>query len=313
MTPPPRSLRLGRRGQSRSTDPALDDTALAAARDALSRGRWADARTLLTATREDWDRRGHRALVLAQATGSHTWAREWQLAEPESPDAALLLACATVRRAVRGKTSPDAAEEAATAAERLAPDDPTPWLARLLLAHHQGAEADFRDAFDELRVRHRDHHHAHHLMTTRLATTSATTPHPVYEFARTTAEHAPADSPLALLPVVAHAERFQALAASGEIPPDPAATGHWVSRRARAAVRGAFDWWLEWGTEENHARRLVDLNYLAYAKYHEGRMAEAAALFQRIGPHVTPAPWSFTGRDAHAAFAAAREHAFRMA
>ncbi|WP_340562789.1 hypothetical protein [Streptomyces sp. GSL17-111] len=315
MTPPPPSFKLGRRGQSRAIDPALDDAALAAARDALSRGRWAEARTLLIATHDDWDRRGHRVLVLAHATGALTWAHEWRLTEPDSPEAALLFGCAAVVRAVRGKGSPDRAETAVVAAQRAAPRDPTPWLARLLLAHHRDAPDAFRDAFEALRERHPDHHQAHHLVTTRLAAATPPSPHvahPVYDFAREAAERAPADSPLALLPVVAHAERFRVLVGAGEVPPDPAATGHWTSRRARTAVRGAFDWWLEWGTEEGHPRRLIDLNHLAYAKYHEGRMAEAAALFQRIGPHVTHAPWSFSGDDPNTAFRTARDHAFGL-
>ncbi|MGD9484411.1 hypothetical protein WDH52_14335 [Streptomyces sp. TRM70308] len=316
MNPPPPSFPLGRRGQGQRTDPALDDFELADARDALVRGRWADARALLLATGADWDRRGHRALVLAQAPGSGTWAREWQLTEPDSADAALLLACVAVTRALRGKRTPASAEEPLRLASELAPADPTPWLARLLLARHLGAAEACREAFAELRDRHPEHHHAHHLMTAQLAlaeTPSDHAPHPVYAFARQAAERAPADSPLALLPVVAHAERFHALAAAGRLPADPAAAGHWTTRRALLTVRGAFDWWLEWGTEETHPRRLVDLNYLAYAKFHEGRMAEAAALFQRIGPHITGAPWDYGGRDPRTAFHTARSRAFGLA
>ncbi len=111
----------------------------------------------------------------------------------------------------------------------------------------------------------------------------------------------PADSPLAILPVVAHAERYRVLAAAGIESADPAASGHWVGRRARQVMKAAFDWWLEW-EREDHPRRHVDLNFLAHAKYCEGRGAEAAALFHRIGPYATPAPWSYPDRDPYPAF-----------
>jgi hypothetical protein len=73
-------------------------------------------------------------------------------------------------------------------------------------------------------------------------------------------------------------------------------------------LKAAFDWWLEW-EQDGHPRRLIDLNFLAHAKYCEGRSAEAAALFHRIGDHATPQPWSYPGRDAHTAFRAARARA----
>jgi hypothetical protein len=129
--------------------------------------------------------------------------------------------------------------------------------------------------------------------------------HEVYDFANWAAEQAPADSPLAILPVVAHAERYRVLAAAGHESPDPAASGHWVGRRARLVMKAAFDWWLEW-EQDGHPRRLIDLNFLAHAKSCEGRGAEAAALFHRIGEHATPAPWSYPDRDPFPAFRAAR-------
>lgn len=308
--PPPPSFRLSRRGGGNAPDAALDDTDLAAARDALAQGRWGDSRTLLAHTREDWDRRGHRLVVLADSPGSLAWAREWQQTEPESGDAAALAACAAVSAAVRGRERPENARQVVEDAAARTPADPSPWLASLLLARHTGTPDEARRAFHEVTVRHREHHHAHHLMAAVLA--ESPDPHTLYEFAHTSASHAPADSPLALLPVVAHAERFRAHR-GGARTADRAAGEHWTGRHAAHLVRSAFDWWLEWGGEEGHPRRAVDLNFLAYAKFHEGRLAEAAALFQRVGSLVTPAPWSYTGRDAYKAFRAARATAYGSA
>ncbi|CAM5587760.1 hypothetical protein [Streptomyces abikoensis] len=339
MTPPRPLGKAARASRSRTKDgvtfdPALDDHALATVRDALARGRWTEARQLLARTGDDWDRRGHRLVVLAEGPSSLAWAREWQLAEPDSPDAAALLACATVFRAVSGKESPDAARAACLVAARMAPTDPSPWLAVLILARRTGTDDERVRAFDQVRARHRDHHHAHHLMAACLAEHQdgdRDDPlHEVYDFASWAAEQAPADSPLAVLPVVAHAERYRVLARAGLEPRDPARSGHWTSRRARQVMKAAFDWWLEWDTDENggsgehdenggaapgsaHPRRKVDLNYLAHAKLHEGRLAEAAALLTRIGPHATPEPWSYPDRDAGPAFQDARRAALGSA
>lgn len=312
MSPPPPPLGRGRKRAAQSFDAALDDAELVAARTSLSQGRWTAVRALLAATGEDWDRRGHRLTVLAQESATLAWARDWQLAEPESPDAAVLLGCATVERALNGKERPERARDACRSAAALAPADPTPWLALLLLERSLGAEEDVVRLFDEVRHRHPDHHHAHHLMVARLAERRATAGqdplHEVYDFANWAAEQAPADSPLAILPVVAHAERFRVLAAAGSEPADPVASGHWVGRRARQVMKAAFDWWLEW-ERDDHPRRLVDLNFLAHAKFCEGRGAEAAALFHRIGEHPTPAPWSYPDRDPYTAFRTARDSA----
>lgn len=321
MSPPPPPLGRSRRRGSRSDqhfDPALDDTELAGVRDQLAQGRWSEARTLLAATGDDWDRRGHRVVVLAQASGAVAWSRDWLVVEPRSSDAATLFACANVIAALRGKEPEYRARDTCREAIRRAPADPTPWLGLLLLARTLGTEEETMQLFDEVRTRHPEHHHAHHLMVARLAERHAEAGqdplHEVYDFASWAAEQAPADSPLAVLPVVAHAERYRVLAASGREPGDPAESPHWRGRRAHQVLKTAFDWWLEWGYEEQaHPRNRVDLNFLAHAQFYEGRVAEAAALFNRIGDHNTPAPWSYPDRDPHKAFLAARSAALGSA
>ncbi|MFG3551907.1 hypothetical protein [Streptomyces sp. NPDC047725] len=312
MSPPPPPLGRGRRRAAQSFDEALDDAELSVARGALVQGRWQTARSLLVQTGDDWDRRGHRVTVLAKEPSCAAWTREWLLAEPDSTDAAVLLALARVRRALRGKEKHGRARDACRDAAALVPADPTPWLGLLMLERALGTDEDVVRTFEHVRARYADHHHAHHLVVARLAERrgdGGPDPlHEVYEFANWAAEQAPADSPLAILPVVAHAERYRVLAAAGHEPADPRASGHWVGRRARQVMKAAFDWWLEW-EQEGHPRRLIDLNFLAHAKSCEGRGAEAAALFHRIGEHATPAPWSYPDRDPHQAFRTARDGA----
>ncbi|MER6525048.1 hypothetical protein [Streptomyces sp. NPDC001508] len=310
MPSPPPLLTPRRARPHEVFDDAFDDTELVAARAALAQGRRQAVRALLRRTADDWDRRGHRICVLSRPPYTAARARDWLAAEPGSADAAALLALALARRALRGKEEPAAARAACRAAAELAPADPTPWLGLLLLARDLGTDEETADAFAEVCRRHRDHHHAHHLMTARLAERhpepGADPGHEAYAFADRTAARAPADSPLAVLPVVAHAERFRTLATAGLVTADPVASGHWSGPRARQVLQAAFDWWLEWEHDE-HPRRHVDLNFLAHAMSCAGRSAEAAALFQRIGRHLTPRPWSYPDREPRAAFRAARD------
>ncbi|MFI1766422.1 hypothetical protein ACH41H_30815 [Streptomyces sp. NPDC020800] len=292
-------------------DDALDDAELRTARAALAQGRWQAARSLLLHTGDDWDRRGHRVTVLAAQPYAAAWAREWQLAEPGSADAATLFALTLVHRALGGKEEAGRAREACSAAAAFAPADPTPLLGRLLLARTMGPESELLSTFAELRDRHPEHHHAHHLLVARLAERpqgGRAESHEVYDLAERAAAEAPADSPLAVLPVVAYAERYRVLAATGLAPADPAASGHWSGPRARRILRACFDWWLEW-EHDDHPRRHVDLNHLAFAMSCAGRPAEAAALFQRIGRHATRAPWSYAHRDGWQSFRSARHRA----
>ncbi|MCF3129925.1 hypothetical protein [Streptomyces olivochromogenes] len=312
MPPLPPLLDAGRERTAQAFDAALDDAELIIARAALTQGRRQAARALLLRTGDDWDRRGHRITALADEPYAAAWAHDWLLAEPCSADAAALLALALVTRALRGKEEPARAREACAVAACLAPADPTPWLGLLLLERTLGTEDELHRIFAELRDRHPDHHHAHHLMVARLAELDPghdpRARHAVYDFADRAADRAPADSPLAVLPVVAHTERHRVLAAMGLAPADPAA-GHWSGRRARSVLRSAFQWWLEW-EHDDHPRRHVDLNFLAHATSCANRRAEAAALFRRIGRYVTPQPWGYPDRDPRAAFHDARDRAF---
>ncbi|MFE2380736.1 hypothetical protein [Streptomyces misionensis] len=292
-------------------DDALDDPELRAARAALVQGRRQAARSLLLRTGDDWDRRGHRLTVLAREPYAAAWARDWLQAEPASADAAALLALARIRRALRGREDPGRAREACARAAALAPADPTPWLGLLRLARTQGADTEVLAAFAEVRRRHPEHHHAHHLLVARLAERPSggrAEAHEVYDFAEAAAAAAPADSPLAVLPVVALAERHRVLAATGLAPADPTASAHWTGPRARRILRAGFDWWLEWEHDE-HPRRHIDLNHLAFALSAAGRPAEAAVLFRRIGPHATRVPWCYPHRDPWLAFRTARARA----
>lgn len=312
MTPPPPPFRFKRGKDDVAFDPAFGDEELIAARTALQQGRWAEVRALLARTGDDWDSRGHRLIVLGEGKSTAAWAQEWQIAEPESPDAAALTACAAVFRAVLGKQTPDSARGACLRAARMTPGDPTPWLGLLILARRTGTDEEQVRAFDQVRGRHRSHHHAHHLMIQCLAERQKTDGddpfHEVYEFAEWAATEAGPLSSLSVLPLVALIERYRALAAAGALPGDPARLPYWASARARNSVRAGFDWWLDWDGR-SHPRLALDLNYLAFGKFHAGDTVAAAALFNRIGRQATAVPWSYLDLDPKQTFRAARNYA----
>ncbi len=107
--------------------------------------------------------------------------------------------------------------------------------------------------------------------------------------------------------MIALVERYRVLALSGALPKDPARLPYWNSSRARTSVRVAFDWWLDWDGRR-HPRLPVDLNYLAFGKFHEGDTVAAAALFNRIGTQAARVPWSYPERDPKKSFRAARNY-----
>ena len=312
MTPPPPPFRFARGKDDVAFDTALGDHELVAARAALAQGRWAETRSLLARTGDDWDLRGHRLGVLGEGKSTAAWAEEWRLAEPESADAAALAASAAVFRAAIGKQSPDSAREMCLRAARMWPSDPSPWLGMLLLARLTGTDDEQVRAFDQARGRHRGHHHAHHLMVQCLAERQKTDGddpfHEVYEFSEWAAGEADHGSPLTALPLIALVERYRSLAAHGAMPGDPARLPYWTTQRARTSVRAGFEWWLDWDGRR-HPRLAIDLNYLAFGTYHSGDTVAAAALFNRIGPLATRDPWSYPDRDPRKTFRAARNYA----
>lgn len=299
---------------ARPFDPALDDAQLTAARDALLRGRWEDVRALLSVTGTDWDRRSHRVSVLAGAVVDAPWDEDWLSAEPHGADANALHAYTLALRLARGKGDVREVVEACGLATALAPDDPIPWLARLVLAAHTADSRQIYEHFDEVRKRapyNRDGYHA--MVDCLIAVRPRTTGREnvitdAFRFADWAAESAPAGSPLAVLPLVAHSAQFALLAE------DASNIGlhlHWVSMRANWSIDQALDrWWRPRGRQLEHPRALLDLNMLAHAMAQAGRAGEAAELFDAIGDYPTRYPWDLGGKDPVTSFQYARSRAF---
>jgi hypothetical protein len=296
-----------------NTDPAGGDLALAEARDALAQGDWEPAADLLTTTRfGPWDRRTHRVRVLAESVANSAWVERWLVLEPANPDAALLRAQVEAIRALRAATGGSLAEARTTSVEALqlcrqasdmATSDPTPWVISLTLsrASDRGQKTgrdEFWRRWRELRERDEFNRDGHHEALTYLFGSWCGSHKEMYDFAYWLAGQAPPGSPLAVLPLVAHAEMYRSLAEDGSGPShkDVSPFAHWTRPQVSADVERVLRDWLG-SAAIQHAQADLDRNYLLHAMAFNGRAEteEARALFDAVGPHAAPVPWSYTG------------------
>ncbi|MFC4468390.1 hypothetical protein ACFPH6_28265 [Streptomyces xiangluensis] len=292
-----------RRRPSLLIRPELDDDALhailAELRPAqqlhgLGAGRtrplWEPVAELLHTTGRDWDRRVHRISVLAGSLPAAV-AQRWVGDRPGDGDALVLQAFTLSGRApAEGPAAARRAEQACLHAAQACPEDPTPWLALLSLLHSCAAPARdvvpvWREAVNRAPWNRTAHHRLLHYLSPRA---HGTVPD-MLDFAEQCAARAPYGSPLALLPVaarvelVAHRLRQDPLAALG-------ASGSWNEPRAAKEIDGALTGWFHTAAAP-HAEAVTDLNFLAFALTRTYRPAEAAAVFHRIGRHMTNHPW----------------------
>ena len=280
--------------------PELDDHALHSILDDLRPGRqmhglgagrtrpiWEPVADLLDGTGRDWDRRVHRVAVLARNLPPSVPDR-WSADRPGDGDALVLRAwVASVRAVAEGRGAAREAEQACLRAADRCPEDPTPWLALLELMHSFAVPV--RDAvpvWSEAVTRAPWHRTAYHQLLRYLSPRGHGTVVDMLDFARRAAARAPHGSPLALLPVAARVE----LVAHRQRQMPIGADSHWHEPRAAEEVTAALTDWFH-TTAAPHAEAVTDLNVLAFALVRIHRPAEVAAVFKRIGRHMTPHPW----------------------
>ena len=309
-------------------DPALGDLALAEARDALASGEWGPAREVLAETRNavegpQWDRRSHRVRVLAEAVANSSWVERWQVLEPVNPDAALLRAQVETVRALRGslagtagyrETAAEALDMCTHAAE-MAPRDPTPWVVMLTLARaadrgRRSGHDEFWNRWQQMRARDLFNRDGQHEALMYLFGAWCGSHAEMYDFAYWLAGEAPPGSPLAALPLVAHAEVYRTanLGVSRQNLSSPHA--HWSRDLVTADVDRVMRSWLG-SAMQPHAQADLDRNYLLHAMIYSGLVDtdETRALYDAIGSHAMRVPWSYTG-DAESSFLYWRDRAF---
>ncbi|MBS2962865.1 hypothetical protein KGA66_07415 [Actinocrinis puniceicyclus] len=285
-----------------SFDPAFDDLDLADARDELAQGRWEPARDLLEDTRRDWDRRTHRIKVLADTTAASAWLERWLALDPRNPDAATLQAHVEVVRQVRAQvrengTSKTAADVEALCrrAAALSPQDPMPWISLVTLARAQGVDREELWArWRGMRERDPWNREGHHQALIYLFAAWHGSHAEMYDFAYWLAGEAPEGSPLAVLPLVAHAESYRAHSAEKRAAVRAGLDMMWTEDQVGLDLDRILERWFR-RQQRQHAQAKADLNYLAHALIHADRHADARPVMQAIGPHVTRVPWAYTG------------------
>jgi hypothetical protein len=287
-----------------SFDPAFDDLDLAEARDEFAQGRWEPARDLLEDTRRNWDRRAHRIKVLAETASASAWVERWQSLDPHNPDAVTLRAQIETIRLVRtrtqvrdpgtNKTARDV-EELCRRAASLSPKDPVPWISLITLARAQGVPRDELWArWHAMRERDPWSRDGHHQTLIYLFGAWHGSHAEMYDFAYWLAGEAPDGSPLAVLPLVAHAESYRSHSADKRTAVRAGLDMMWTEDQVGLdldRIMGA--WFLR--HEREHAQAKADLNYLAHALIYADRHADARPVLTKIGAHVTRLPWAYTG------------------
>ncbi|MFF8606901.1 hypothetical protein ACF06X_13255 [Streptomyces sp. NPDC015346] len=296
--------------------PAGHDHALRHAVQDVRTGRWVSMARLLDET-PHWDAWTRRTQVLAAVAAGTDVVQAWRTEQPDSLPATVMHTRVAVERAVRAHRAghprtrelwQEAWSACRDAAEQ-APDDPVPWVCLLALAgldEHQRmeehrhrppapmlppgpwgllAEAEKRDPYNR---------EAHHRMLQFFSSRrSGPSPGPLSEavnYAQWAAGTAPTGSALHALPLYVRVERYRR-----ERGHERALDLHWVAEDAlREAQRALDTWFLFCATDE---ASLLDLNHLAHALFGALRFADAARVFEALGPYYTALPWAYrTGR-----------------
>lgn len=300
---------MAREGARPAYDPAGHDSALRSALQDLRTGRWMSMRGLLTDTTAWWQWT-QRTQVLAAAAAGTDVVRAWLAEEPHSVPAAVMHARVAVERALRAHRDRHRrthelwveAWDASDTATRAAPQDPVPWVCLLALA-----QIDREQRWDEHRAAppepmlpvgpwgllaeadKRDPHNreAHHRMLQFLyARGSSGRLAEAVGYAHWAADSAPRGSALHVLPLYVRVERYRRVGGR-----DAALDLHWVAEDAGREARQAFHAWFE--HTHRAERSLLDLNHLAHALWGALQFADAARVFDALGPYYTPVPWAY--------------------
>jgi hypothetical protein len=295
-------------------DPDCGDAPLTSARQDVVIGRWQGLRALLRATGTDWEARGHRVRMLAQACADSSAVETWLAAEPRSADALVLRAATETTRAFQlaitaGRGVPierrriDSAVLACLTAAEAVPEDPTPWISLISVARLYPAgvrRTELARWWDELHRRDPYNVEGHlqvlHYYSARWHGTHGL----MYDFARDAAGVAPAGCPLPVLVQYARVEeyRYALDAAHG----DRGAVGlghHWNHDGAVSDARRTWQRWI--GARPPGPitpAELRDVTCLAHAACWADLPDIAAALLRMLGRRATRTPWSYTGDPA---------------
>lgn len=283
--------------------PALDDAELARVLGRLSKrnggGKAADVTlvaSLLEDSGEDWDRRGHRLSVLAEATADTGIAAAWLDREPGSADALLFHSWTGLARGLRDGRLEDAGQlvsQCHQATERR-PEDPLPWVVLLGVSRiERYGQNDVNAVWREATGRDRWHREAYLQMLAYLSPEEGGSSAAVLDFVDVVRTRIPANAPCAAVELTAAVRQYQGLLAQGGVRAMTAGQ-LWEGGQIAAALEQAAALWAKPGFFQ-HAAAQADLNVLAYALCAAGRAVDAHPVFQALQGMVTPWPWDVDG------------------
>ena len=284
--------------------PAADDRELAQACTDLRAGRYFSAQEVLREARSDFDLRAHRSLVLASEAAESDLVERW-VAEDPSAESALMWARVAVLRAVRMSARRDnrlgaltaIAQNACEHAARTFPDDPTPLVAQLSMAHLlrvcDPAPQEVPTTapgpwglFTRILRLAPFHREAHHRMVAYFFARHGGSRTAAWDVALFLSQRAPLSSALRLLPfVVLIAEHDTSTLMADRIWEQPAWHG--------AALTVYHNWFP--GISACRFTPVLDLSYLAHALFMARRRSEAQNVFTKMGPYASRMPWAAFG------------------
>ena len=283
--------------------------------EAAQAGHDEPARDVLAWTRENHaaDDRSHVASKLGELSGRSPQWQEWEAAEPDNPDLAVVKGWAMVTQAweqrshLRAKNvSPEqfqafhaslaAATEQIQRAVDLNPDDAEPW--NLALVHARGLEAP-REVFDDQVASLREVDPFNYWANTQalqyLCNKWFGSTEEMYDFAAEVARKAPPGSRAQTLLLDAVFEHF------ADDPKEAAKSPYLGEAVDRTKA------FLEANADAGHHVTAQSRNLLAFVLFHTQRFDEAYEQLVAIGPHATDTPWGYYG-DARATFLEYRGH-----
>ncbi|MFF7178506.1 hypothetical protein [Streptomyces sp. NPDC008121] len=292
--------------------PAGHDHALRHAVQDLRTGRWVSMARLLDET-SGWAAWTQRTQILAAVAAGSDVVQAWRAEQPESAPATVMHTRVAVERAVRAHRAAhprthELRQEAwiacRSAAERL-PADPVPWICLLALAVIDAAPhaEQYRQPppapmlppgpwalLAEAEKRDPHNREAHHRMLQFFYARRPGTLSEAANYAQWAVSGAPPGSALHALPLYVRVERYRR-----ERGHEHALDLHWVAEDAVREARRALDgWFLFCATAE---ASLLDLNHLAHALHGALRFADAARVFEALGPYYTTLPWAYRTAD----------------
>ncbi|MFB7644506.1 hypothetical protein ACFC0S_07960 [Streptomyces sp. NPDC056084] len=292
-------------------DPEADDVVAAALA-----GDWSTAAGYLAAAGSDWDLRWYRLGQLAHAAAEDdTWLRAWRAEYPYDPAAALVQADALVvlagniRGAKRAKyTTADQFEgfrrtlaealPACREAARMAPHDPSPWVAQITIAVGLGwSHEEFTALWAEIAARAPHHFGAHIAALQYWCAKWSGSRELMFAFAERAAASAPYGSLLPVLRLYAMAEQ--------QINGDD--FDFYAQPSAAAAVDATLGAVAQ--VPVGHHRLPLVRHLLAYYLVRSQRYAEAVEQFRAVDGYCGAVPWQYFGAPAES-YVSRRAEAF---